>query len=384
MAPLQAVTSHTARAHLAFALRLYRALGANHQETVCWSPYSVASALGMAAQGAAGQTAAELRALLTGSPGDVLDGHAALLSEAAQLKGSTTEEQPTFAVVNTLYTRENIEVRDDFLEQTYLWPKALVRDAPFARDPEIARTMINEVVGVITKGLIPELLTRGVVDTGTVAVLVNALYLKTAWHKRFLEQATEDRTFHGVDGDRLAPTMQTTQRLEYAAVNGWQVVILPAEGGVDAVVLLPDGDLADAEAGLDGQILYRLLRAPEQVRVTLFLPKFRLRVASPLNTALSALGVRAMFTSKADFSLLSPDPLMVSRVQHEAVLRIDEHGVEGGAATAVAFALAAMAREPDPVTVRVDRPFLFLVCHRESGALYFWARVSDPVPTSPR
>ena len=32
----------------------------------------------------------------------------------------------------------------------------------------------------------------------------------------------------------------------------------------------------------------------------------------------------------------------------------------------------------DPAQLHIDRPFLFLVRHRKSGALYFLARVLDP------
>ena len=40
--------------------------------------------------------------------------------------------------------------------------------------------------------------------------------------------------------------------------------------------------------------------------------------------------------------------------------------------------LASIAAPPRHVPFRVDRPFLLLVRHRASGALYFLARVTDP------
>ncbi len=57
---------------------------------------------------------------------------------------------------------------------------------------------------------------------------------------------------------------------------------------------------------------------------------------------------------------------------------VDEAGLEGAAATAMMMRLTAIVREPEPVRVEVDRPFLFLVRHRDSGALYFLARITDP------
>ena len=93
---------------------------------------------------------------------------------------------------------------------------------------------------------------------------------------------------------------------------------------------------------------------------------------------LRGLGVRTMFTDEADLSGLSPDPrLTVSEVLHQAVLRVDEQGFEGAAATALTMRLTSMIID-DPVTVTVDRPFLLLVRHAGTGALHFLARVVEP------
>src|SRR5205814_870795 len=112
----------------------------------------------------------------------------------------------------------------------------------------------------------------------------------------------------------------------------------------------------------------------------LFLPRFKVRLRSPLDSALRELGAGTMFSDVADFSGISRVPLAVSTVRHEAVLTIDEQGLEGAAATAVMFRMSAMTRspEPEPVVVRVDRPFLFVVRHQGSGAVYFLARVVSP------
>ena len=380
--PPTEVAIYTVRTHLAFALRLHRALGADSRQPVCWSPFSMATALGSLALGAAGKTAEELSALLVGTAHGALDGLVWFLhgsNSLRELEDTPEDEHPVFAVINRFWANNGIDIREDYQENLRLLPNAVAAGMPYAENPEQAREIINFVIGHITRGLVAQLLPSGSVDAGTIAMLISAVYLKTAWHKRFREYSTEDLTFHGVDCDQPVPTMRTSQRLEYAAAGGWQVVVLPAEGGVDALVLLPDGDLATAEAGLNAQTLDALLRAPEPTAVELFLPRFRLQVTSPLRDALCSLGVRTMFTGDADFSVASADPLRVSDVRHDTVLRVDEEGIEGAAATAAAFTLISMAtRGSHAVTVRVDRPFLFLVRHQDSGALYFMARVVQP------
>ena len=73
------------------------------------------------------------------------------------------------------------------------------------------------------------------------------------------------------------------------------------------------------------------------------------------------------------------DYLYISRVFHKTFLDLDENGTEAAAATAVAMATrSAIIREPEPVEVRVDRPFIFAIQHRDSGACLFLGHVTDP------
>jgi serpin B len=39
---------------------------------------------------------------------------------------------------------------------------------------------------------------------------------------------------------------------------------------------------------------------------------------------------------------------------------------------------SAVMEKPKPIEVRVDRPFLFAIQHRASGACLFLGRVTDP------
>ncbi|MBO0875202.1 MAG: serpin family protein, partial [Pseudonocardia sp.] len=248
---------------------------------------------------------------------------------------------------------------------------------PFRTDPEGARELINSDVARTTRDLIPELVPAGVIRPDTVAALVNALYLKVAWTRRFVDGGTRPEPFHAPGRILRVPTMRLAERVGYAAVPGWQVVRLPAVGGVDATVLLPDGELAEREPTLDADALAALVSAPDPRTVRLSMPRLKLSMRAELTPALKVLGVRTVFTRDADLSEISPDPMAVQAVQHESVLKVDEQGLEGAAATAVMVRLMSM-RSERPVEVRVDRPFLLLVRHVETGVVYFFARVTDP------
>ncbi|MFL6145520.1 MAG: serpin family protein [Labedaea sp.] len=368
----------TDRAHLAFTLALHRAAAPDSNRDACWSPYSVAGALGLVAAGARGVTRDELAGLLLGDKAGDLNGLGRLLGEAAELEApGAGAEQPVLAVANTLWADDSIDIRDSFVAELSRWLPGSVRSAPFRVAPDKARELINTDVAETTRNLIPELVPAGAIGVDTVAALVNALYLKCAWRNRFAEDATVPRAFHTPSGRVEVPTMELTETVGYGRTAGWQVVELVATGGVRAVILLPDGDLAEAESRLDADTLAALLGAPRPTWIRLRLPRVNVASQTELTAALNRLGVRTMFGNHADLRGISPDPLAVQAVLHESVLKLDEQGLEGAAATAVTLRVLGMM-SGEPVPVDVDRPFLLLVRHGATSIGYFLARVVTP------
>lgn len=364
--------------HLAYTLALHRVAAPDLGRNACWSPFSVASALGLVAQGARGLTRDELAVLLLGDKNGDFAQLGATLARAGVLDPHRDgEDEPVIAVANTMWTDASIEVLASFVDELGRWSSGKVREAPFRLSPGQAREMINVDVAKTTRDLIPELLPDDAIGEDTRAALVNALYLKCSWRYPFTDGATTPLPFHTPRGVTDVATMTLSERIGYAARDGWQVITLPAIGGVDATVLLPAGDLASAERDLDADALAALLDAPKNEQVNLRLPKLDVAMNAELTAPLNQLGVRAVFTDSADLTGISQTALAVQAVLHEAVVKLDEHGLEGAAATAVMMRLASMPTGA-PVEVHVDRPFLLVVRHRKTGVVYFLARVVDP------
>ena len=393
---------------LAFTLALHRAVDPDPDNDLCWSPFSVLSALGLTAEAAEGASRDELvgallgeipAAAAVGGPPTAgraeatavqegptadregrLQAQAALLAVAAELDDTGHGEPPVLAVSNTLWAAENLPIRREFADELARWPAGAVKGAPFGDAPEDARKLINTDVAETTRGLIPELIPPGSIRPTTVAALVNALYLKVAWRHRFQDKATAKRPFHAPTGTYEPQSMRQTERLGYAHRDGWQVVTLPAAGGVDAVLLLPDEPLTVAEPALDAAKLTELLATSSSQRVQLTMPRINVSTRASFKHPLLDLGVRTPFQAgNAGLTRLCPDPrLYVDDVLHESVLKFDEQGLEGAAATAVTMRMMSMAVPTEPIVVDVDRPFLVVVLHRETGVPYFVARVVHP------
>ncbi|ANZ35338.1 hypothetical protein BBK82_03800 [Lentzea guizhouensis] len=329
-----------------FALTLHRVAVPDPSENACWSPFSVASALALAREASRGQTRTELDALLR------------------DFDAADSLDVPELAVANTLWADDDLRVNPDFSLADS------VRRTAFS-DPQTVRKLVNTDVAETTRGLIPELLDSPP-PADAVAIIVNALYLKVGWLNAFPAHDTERRPFHAPGGDVDVPTMKVTEKFRYARHEGWQTIALPADSGVETVILLPD-------ESLDQPLDPAVLTGGTHVRLELTVPKVDVRARFNLKATLRELGVERMFTRDADFSGLSPDERMfVDDVVHEAVLRLDEEGLEGAAATAITFRTVSIEIPADPVVVNVDRPFLLAVRNARSGAVYFLAQVTQP------
>lgn len=339
-----------------FVLALHRALTTDPHANLCWSPYAVARALERLAARARGLTRDELVIALLGDKAADLAELDGTLTRAGELTAPDDGTQPELAVTTTLWADPEVS--------------ADARPAPFLTDPDTARELINKDVAATTKGLIPQLI--DVLPPDAVSALVVALYLRCGWGQEFEEKDTAPRRFRTPEGKKQVPTMRLVARLGYAKTEDWQVVNLPAWGGISAVILLPHADLSRSEQELTADTLTELLAAPTTTLIDLCLPKFTVSARVELSEVLRALGVRTAFTADAELG----DRLVLDSVPHQSVLTVNEYGIEGAAATA---AIAWSGILEATVEVRVDRPFLLAVIHEDTGALYFLARITDPV-----
>lgn len=187
--------------------------------------------------------------------------------------------------------------------------------------------------------------------------------------------------------------MQRTAYLGYVKEPGFTVVALDYDGGgLQFLILLPDEGMdCDALSARLNEKYFQTWAAlgknPSPTRVELYLPKFRVQASSILlGAALRVLGVKRAFDEplgSADFSRIAPrrpdDYLALSEVFHKTFIAVDESGTEAAAATGILMPTGMGLEVASlPVVVRVDRPFLFAIQDRTSGACLFLGRIADP------
>lgn len=265
------------------------------------------------------------------------------------------------------------------------------------------------------RGLVPEL--PPLVAKELRLVLINAIYFKGEWSVPFDEAETEDRPFLLADGGEInVPIMQNRQLTlgRYVALNGdgsvfdtpeqmhagqtdglypddsgFAVLELPYKGDALSMVLiapntaagLPAIEKTITAAALDGWVSALSLR-----KTHILLPRFKLEESYGLKAPLKNMGMETAFNPRtADFtglttSTASRDRLFISKVIHKAFVEVSEKGTEAAAATAVMMGRPTSVPQVFPFTpvFRADRPFLFLIRDRRTGAVLFLGRLSEP------
>jgi len=367
-----------------FGLDLFKS-ARSAEENIALSPYSLSIALAMTLAGARGDTEQEmLQALsLTLSPERL---HPALNSLSLDLQEAADTSQRRdvklrLHQVGSLWGQRGQTYQTDFLD-------LLARDYGAGLhlldnlSSEEARLAINDWAKGETSGRIPELLSPGALTRPDpiYLVLANTLTLSAPWKWPFPWENTSPGVFHLLDGtEREVPMMRQAMPFPYQEGADYQAIELPYVGQkFGMVILLPgEGKFEEFMRGLDEERLQEIvagLREDELMPLTL--PRFSVEWRSPLKQLLQGLGMQLSFDQDAaDFSGMNGSGgIWVDEVYHAARITVDEVGTEAAAGSAVVMAAGIGQRE-----MVVDRPFVFLIRHRETGAMLFLGQVVDPV-----
>ncbi len=358
-----------------FGLRLMNALNAGKRdENVVVSPLSVSMALGMTLNGARAGTLEAMSSTLG------LQGMTATqINEAYRgvidlLRG--LDPNVTFGVANSIWYRNGFQAHDEFLDLNRRFFDADATAINFS-DPGAAGT-INGWVEEKTSGRIKSIVPDPI-PSSLVMYLINAIYFKGAWSTQFDPAKTRDADFRRPDGSSVkVPMMTRNGKANYFSNERYSAVDLPyGDGGFSMTVLLPaEGGSADALlAGMDAAEWKDLPSRFTEQEVPLSLPKFTVEYGEMLNDVLSGLGMGVAFSGAADLSGIAGEPgeLYISEVRHKTFIEVNEEGTEAAAATSVGISRTSLGP-----SMYVNRPFIFAIRERHSGAVLFIGKIADP------
>lgn len=363
-------------AMLAFALALFRQTAADDAgENLLVSPLSVMTALSMAANGARGETLAQLEQALGGLTAEDLNAYLHMLTEKLP-----NTEYSRLHVANSLWVNNRVRgyAQKPFLQNMLACFGAGINACDF---DQAGVDAVNNWVKENTDGMIDSILDEP--DPEILMLLMNALAFDAKWADPFEETAVKKATFTRADGTQeFCDMMRGIEHIYLEDEDAVGFVKPYLGGGYRFAALLPNEDipLADYIASLTPEKLSALLNgAQQEYPVRIGLPEFTFDYSVKLNDALKAMGVKMLFDPfDCDLSGMFPREIgaYVSDVLHKTFIEVNTEGTRAAAVTAI-FAKANAMPLFEYKTVVLDRPFVFLITMGEADTPVFIGAINS-------
>lgn len=361
-----------------FAFKLFREINSEENDKSLFiSPLSVSYALGMAYNGAAGDTREAIQSTLELSGLTLEEVNSSYKSLTEFLTG--LDPEVAFLIANSIWYRLGFEVKDEFINLNKTYFAAEVAGLDF-NDPEAAGT-INAWVSENTRDKIDKIV-ESPIDPYTMLFLINAVYFKGTWTYEFDKELTTDAPFFLIDGS-TAPCRMMHQKSEfsYFANDDVQMITLPyGSERFSMAILLPaqEININDFAADLDEESWNSWLGSLSEHEVNLSMPKFKLEYEMSLNSVLATLGMEIAFAPfQADFTNINETPgLYISKVKHKSFVEVNEEGTEAAAVTSIEIGIVSVP--PNEIFMRINRPFLFVIYENQANTILFMGKILQP------
>jgi len=361
-----------------FGFRLFdQLLQQDLGQNVLMSPASVAIALAMTYNGAAGNTQmamAKTLGLENLTLEEVNQANRALRNVLLH----QSNPDMSLLIANSLWLNQDFHLEPSFLMPTQEFYAANVTNADFQSPATVSD--INQWVNENTQGKIGPVVQT--LDPLTVLLVINAIYFKGMWVEPFDRDYTEEREFTLLTGEnKRTPMMSRTDHYSYYEGNNYQAVRLPYKASsLSMIIFLPScGIPLESFPLLDCWQEWR--RGNESRKGHLVLPRFKVESEVTLNEALQALGMAEAFSQdQADFSQMAKvtksQNIYLSQVKHQTFVKVNEEGTEAAAVTFY-YADGALNIIP-PFKMIVDHPFLFTIQDDGTGTVLFLGAIVEP------
>ncbi|WP_020620273.1 serpin family protein [Paenibacillus daejeonensis] len=366
---------------LAFAFELYQTMQTHKpsppdNDTI--SPVSIATALSMTMNGAAGVTLTQMEEALhsAGRDAEARNQGYAVLADLLSHSG----EHVKVSLANSLWGREPLQFKTNFIETNQTSYNAAIEALDFTQDDAADR--INAWVREQTAGKIDKMI-EPPISGDLILYLLNTVYFKGAWQSEFKAEATSPDTFTNASGQaEQVPMMNNHGYYPYVQQDGFQAIRLPyKQSGLGMVILMPDEEqsLEALIEQMNPGTWQGMLEAMEAQQGHIRLPKFKLEFNMTLKDTLQAMGISDAFhVERADFTPMIEleDNVFIGEATHKTFIEVDEKGTEAAAATVIGME-AGSAPPKDPFEMIVNRPFFFAIEDERTSAILFMGSVHN-------
>lgn len=354
-----------------FPFGLFKRMNAASPEgNVAMSPYSLSTALSMVSNGAHGAALEQLLSQLDAEDLSALNAtNRNLLNELP-----TKDNLVTLKISNSFWSDETFSILSDFkkaIENNY---KASVNTADLTSQQGV--DALNAWCSASTDGMIDKIM-NGPKEEPTVAI-ANAMYFKGTWKYRFDAKDTKDDVFHGVDGDKTVKMMSHEGGFTGVRLDDFSGARMEYGNGAFRMTLLMPGEgetLSEFIAGFSEDFWDRVnstIKYQNGFKITM--PRFSIEYNADNLIKMLAPSMPAALGQNNAYDFIgfdrSGNGVHISDVAQSTVIEVTEEGTAASSATIVEGSYS------DPgITVKFDRPFVFVIDEASTGAILFMGAV---------
>ncbi len=359
-----------------FTVKLFQTSIDNTKNSLV-SPLSVMIALAMTANGADGNTLAQMEEVL-GNDISLEDLNQYLYYYANNLP---SEEKSKFKIANSIWFRDDenrLTVEKDFLQNNADYYDAQIYKAPFT---DQTLNDINAWVKMNTDDMIDKVLEE--IRDDAVMYLINAIVFDAEWKVIYNESSVYEDTFNLKDGTKKTIDFMRSEESKYLDDGNATGFIKPYYNDkYSFVALLPnEGISLDSYIeSLSGEGFINTIANAEPATVNATMPKFSYAYEVQLNDILKDLGMPEAFDPTAanlkKMGKSSRGNLFIGDVLHKTFISLDEKGTRAGAVTKVE--IRDESAPSDLKFVKLDRPFVYGIVDNSTNLPVFIGTVLNP------
>ena len=362
----------------------------NHKESVLLSPLSLEMALGLAAEGASGETAQELYKYLGNE--NYADWAKQYMDYAKSLESSDEPEQEgeeflfrsdnysfRYELANSIWVRKQDQLNEAYQKLVTEKFAAEARNVDFMGAPQQTADTINAWCDERTHGMIEKIVEPDMFSMDLSAILMNTVYFESPWADKW--DLTEHE-FTALSGDKstqemLSDKLKVYYENDYATgfaksyYNGFQFIgILPKQ----------EGDFRISDLDLKSFMESKTY----DYDVNAIAPKLNYDTSTKSKEIVEILekqGLHKVFDREfAEFDrLVDGQALHIDDILQKTKLEMDEEGTRAAAVTAIMMRMNGLAieekrREKD---VYLDRPFAFMIYDSVNDQIMFIGKVTE-------
>ena len=296
------------------------------------------------------------------------------------IRASNRENKSSLSLSNSVWLDKECKTIDSGLEELKNDNYCYSFHADFKNQNKKANEQVREFIKDKTNGLIDR---DFGFDTDTLFLLINTLYLIDSWNESssdlpYASNSGEEYVFTNSDGSKSdkkllqgyyfdgKPQVSETYTSFFTYTNNFKIYFMvPNEGNKINDIFTTDNISQVIDTS---KYVYEDKELNIEYSTRVLFPEFEVGTQSLLDDILKEeFNINTMFSLDCDFSKITKDSTVVSKVIHDTKLIVNKEGIEGGAVTIINVAETSSGpRETEYADFLVNKEFGFILTSNDS------------------